>query len=82
MHIKSWYAAMDRTHITRYQEIHGFKTAMKGVIQDYSENIKASFSGLQNNSFVVIESTIHRSSNIITSSNNTKVSEISSFIYT
>ena len=41
MHIKSSYAAMDKDHITKYQELQNFKSARKGVIQDYSENIKA-----------------------------------------
>ena len=80
MHIKSFYAAMEEYHITRYQELQNFIFARKGVIQDYSENIKASMSSLQNKSRAVIESTSHRSSKCITSSNDTSVSEIPSFV--
>ena len=68
---------MDKAHITIYQELQHFKANWKGVIHDYSENIKESISSLQNKLSTLIESTIHRSSKIITSSNDTNVSEMS-----
>ena len=46
IHIKSCYVTKDKYHITRYQEIQHFKQARKGVILDYSENMKASISSL------------------------------------
>ena len=70
---------MEKSHITGYQELQNFKSARKGVIQDYSENIKASVSILRKKSSAVIESTIHCGSKSIASPNDTKVSEISSF---
>ena len=70
---------MEKCHIKIYQELQNFKAARKGVIQDYSEKIKASISSLQNKSSVVIESTVQSSSKNITSSNDTKVYEISAF---
>ena len=53
----------------------------KGVLHDYSENISASITSLQNKSSAAIESTIHRSSKSITSSNDTNSSVISGFSY-
>ena len=50
MHIKICYADMDKSHLTRYQDLHNFKYARKGVIQDYPENIKVFISSLQNKS--------------------------------
>ena len=50
-----------------------------GVILDYSENIKASITSLQNKSSAAIKYTIHRGSKIITSSNDTNSSLISGF---
>ena len=41
---------MDKYHLTRYQDLHNFKYARKGVIQDYPENIKVFISSLQNKS--------------------------------
>ena len=54
VYIKSSYAYMDKYHITRYQELQNFKQAWKIVLCDYSENIKASISSLQNNSYADI----------------------------
>ena len=79
MFIKSCYASMEKYHITRYQELQNFKAAQKGVIQDYSEKIKALISFLKNNLSDIIKSTIHLSSKSTTSSNDTNVSEMSSF---
>ena len=67
MHIKSLYTAIKKAHLTIYKQIHYFKYVRKGVIKDYSENIKSSISGLQNNSSAVIESRIKCSSKSITS---------------
>ena len=79
MHIKICYVAKEKSHIKRYQELQKYKQARKGVLCEYSENIKASMSSLQNKSSSAIESTIHSSSKSITSSNHTYVSEISYF---
>ena len=79
MHIKSCYASMQKCHLTIYQELPHFKDARMGVIQDYSEKIKASISSLQKKSFADIKSTIHHSSKTITSSNDRNVSEMSHF---
>ena len=69
VNIKSYYAAMGRGHLTRYQELCNFKTARKYGIKDYSEHIKYSITSLQNKSSSAIESTIHRISKSTTSSN-------------
>ena len=79
VHIKGCYAYMYKSHITRYQELQHFKQYQKGDINDYSENIKASISSLHYKSSAAIESTIHHSSKIITSSNDTNISEMSTF---
>ena len=79
MHIKSCYVPQEKSHITRYQELQNNKQTRKGVLLDYSENIKASITSLQNKSSAAIESTIHCSSKSITSSNDTNSSEISGF---
>ena len=76
MPINFFYAPIKKSHRTRYQEHQNFKADRKGVIQDYSENIKSPISSLQNNSSAVIKSTTHRSSKSITSSNGTNISEI------
>ena len=41
MHIKSCYVAKDKAHTTRYQDLQNLKQARKGVLHDYSENIRA-----------------------------------------
>ena len=79
MHIKSCYVAKEKSHITRYQELQHYKYTRKGVLLYYSENIIASITSLHNKSSAAIESTIHRSSKIITSSNDTNSSVISVF---
>ena len=79
MRIKSCYVAKDKAHTTRYQELQHYKQTWKGVLIDYSENIRASITSLQNKSSAAIESTIHRSSKSITSSNDTNSSVISGF---
>ena len=79
MRIKSCYADTDKYHRTIYQELQHLKSARKGIIQDYSENIKASISILHHKSSTVLESSIHSSSKSITSSNDTTVSEMLSF---
>ena len=79
MHIKSFYVAKDKSHITRYQELQHYKQAWKGVILDYWEEIKASITSLKNKSSADIESTIHNSSKSITSSYDTNSSVISGF---
>ena len=71
MHIKSCFVAKDKAHIKRYHELQHYKQA--------SENIRASITSLQNKSSAAIESTIHRSSKSITSSNDTNSSLISGF---
>ena len=81
MYIRICYVPKDKAHIKIYQEFHNFKQAWKGVIHEYSENIKVSISSSQNKSSSAIESTIHRSSNSIASSNDTDISEISTFSY-
>ena len=77
MNIKSCYVAKDKSHTTIYQELHHYKQTRKGVLLDYSENIRASITSLQNKSSDAIESTIHRSSKSVTSSNDTNSSVIS-----
>ena len=79
MHIKGCYVAKDKAHITRYQELQHYKQARKGVLLDYSENIIAPITSLQNKPSAAIKSTIHCSSKIITSSNYTNSSVISGF---
>ena len=79
IHIKSCYVAKDKAHTTRYQELQNYKQARKGVLQYFSENIRASITSLHNKSYAAIESTIHRSSKSITSSNDTNSSVISGF---
>ena len=79
MNIKSCYVAKYKAHRTRYQELQHYKQTRKGVILNYSENIRASITSLQNKSSAAIESTIHHSSRIITSSNDTNSSVISGF---
>ena len=54
MQIKSCYAAMGKAHLKRYEDIQNLKASSKGVIQDYSENNKASISSLHNKSSTVI----------------------------
>ena len=68
-------------YITRYQELQKYKQDRKGVINKYSEKIKAPISSLQDTSSSTIESTIHSSSKSITSSNDINSSEMSSFSY-
>ena len=80
VHIKRCYEYMEKSHITRYQELQHFKSSQKGVIHHYSEKIKASISSLNNKSSDVIISTIYRSYKIITSSNDTNIFGMSSFI--
>ena len=48
MHIKSCYVAKDKAHTTIYQELQHYKHTRKGVLIDYSENIRASITSLQN----------------------------------
>ena len=48
MHIKSCYVAKYKAHITRYQELQNYKQTRKGVLLDYSENIKSSIISLPN----------------------------------
>ena len=79
MHIKSWYAAMDKDNLTIYQNLQHFKAARKSLIKYYSQKFKSSISILQNKSSAVIDCTIHRSYKNITSSNDMRKSEISSF---
>ena len=67
MHIKSCYVPKEKAHIKRYQELQHFKHTRKGVILDYSEDIKSSISSLNNKSYADIESTIYSSSKSITS---------------
>ena len=76
MNIKSCYVPKDKAHITICQELQHFKQTRKGVIIDYSDNIKASISSLQNKSSAAIKLTIHSSYKSITSSNETNSSEI------
>ena len=71
MRIKICYVAKEKYHTTRHQELQHYKQTQKGVIIDYSEKIIASITSLQNKSYAAIKSTIHRSSKIITSSNDT-----------
>ena len=56
-HIK--IVAIDEDHETIYQQLHHFKYTRKVVIKYYSEDMNYSISCLQNNSFTVIESSIH-----------------------
>ena len=79
MHIKRFYVPKNKAHITRYQELHQFKQAWKGILIDYSAKIEASISSLQNNSSDDIKYTIHCSSKSITLSNYTNSSEMSGF---
>ena len=79
IHIKSCYVAKEKSHTTRYQELHNYKQTWKGVLLDYSENIRASITSLQNKSSAAIKSAIRRSSTSITSSNYTNSSVISGF---
>ena len=81
MHIKSCYVPNDKAHITRYQELQNSKQTQKGVLLDYSENVKASISSLQNKSSSSIKSTIHCSYKSITSSNDTNSYENPGFNY-
>ena len=46
MHIKICHVDKDKSHTTRYQELQNYKQAPKGVIHDYSENIRASITSL------------------------------------
>ena len=48
MYIKSCYVPKDNAHITRYQELQNYKNTRKGVPIDFSENIKAFITSLQN----------------------------------
>ena len=48
MHIKSCYVAKDKAHTTIYQELQHYKQARKDVLLEYSENIRASITSLQN----------------------------------
>ena len=59
MHIKSFYVPRDKYHVTIHQELQHYKNTRKGVLIDYSENIKASITSLQNKSCTAIESPIH-----------------------
>ena len=70
---------MDKSHITRYHELHHSKSDQKGVIREYSENIKDIISSIQNKSSAITKSTIHCSYKSITRSNDTNVSEMSNF---
>ena len=79
IHIKSCYVAKKKANTTRYQELQHYKQARKGVLLDYSEKIRASITSLQNKSSAAIESTIHRISKSITSSNDTNSYVISGF---
>ena len=81
MHIKSWYVAKDKSHITRYQELQHYKQAQKGILLDYTDKIKKSITSLNNKSSASINFTINCSSKSITSSNNTTSSLISGFSY-
>ena len=81
MYIKSCHVSKDKAHRTRYQELQNFKQNQKGVLLDYSENIKAPITSLQNKSSAAIKSNIHRSSKSITSSNEINSSEISGFTF-
>ena len=79
IHIKSFYVPKHKAHINRYQQLHHYKQTQKGDLLDYSENIKASITSLQNKSSAAIVSTIRSSSKSIISSNGTFSSEISGF---
>ena len=46
MHVKSCYVPNDKAHITIYQELNHYKQTRKGVLLDYSENMKASMENL------------------------------------
>ena len=61
-HIKSYSAAIEKYHLTRYQQLRKFKYVKKGVIKDYPGKTNSTISHLQNKSSEVIESSIHRSS--------------------
>ena len=37
VYIESFYSSINKTHITRYQDLQHFKAAWKGVIHNYSE---------------------------------------------
>ena len=63
-------------HLKIYQEIQDYKQTRKGSLLGY---LKSSITSLQNKSSAAIESTIHRSSKSITSSNDTNSSVISVF---
>ena len=79
MYIKSCCVPRDKPRITRYQELHNYKKAQQGVLNEYSENIKSTITILHNESSSAIKFIIHRSSKSITSSNDTDISEMSSF---
>ena len=79
MHIKGCYVAKKKYHRTRYQELQHYKQTWKGILLDYSKNIKSFITSLQNKPYAAIKSTIHRSSKHITSSNDTNSSVISGF---
>ena len=79
LHIKTCCVPKVKSHITRYQELQHYKQTRKGVLLGYSENIKAPITSLHNKSSAAIESTIHRSSKSIASSNDTNSSEILGF---
>ena len=81
MYNQSCYVPKEKYHITRYQELRHFKQARKGVLLDYSENMKAPIPILQNKSSAAIEYVIHGSSKSITSSNDNNSSEMSGFSY-
>ena len=48
MHIKSFYVAKEKAHVTIYQELQNYKQTRKGILLDYSEKIKATINILHN----------------------------------
>ena len=58
MHIKRCTASIYQSHISRYKELQQIKSAKKGLLNDYSQKMISSISGLQEKSSEVVESNI------------------------
>ena len=62
MHIKRCKASIDQSYLSRYKELQKIKAAKKGLLNDYSQKMISSISGLQDKSSEVVESNIQRNS--------------------
>ena len=55
MNINKCTASIDQAHLSRYKDLQTIKSAKKGIVNNYSQEIISSISRLQDNSLEVVQ---------------------------